>query len=63
MPNVESHAPGNFCWVELATSDQAGAKKFYRSLFVWEADASPWAPARPIPCSRRRPGAPPPDIG
>ena len=24
MPNVESHTPGNFCWVELATNDQPG---------------------------------------
>jgi len=26
MPNVEKHAPGSFCWVELATTDQPGAK-------------------------------------
>ena len=25
--------PGNFCWFELATSDQAAAKKFYGGLF------------------------------
>jgi predicted enzyme related to lactoylglutathione lyase len=37
MPNVTSHAPGSFCWVELATSDQAEAKRFYQSLFGWEA--------------------------
>ncbi len=31
-----NHAkPGNFCWFELATSDQAAAKKFYGGLFGW----------------------------
>ena len=44
MPNVESHAPGNFCWVELGTTDQAGAKKFYQSLFGWEAADQPTGP-------------------
>jgi uncharacterized protein len=44
MPRVESHAPGNFCWVELATTDQAGAKKFYQSLFDWGADDQPMGP-------------------
>jgi len=37
MPNVTSHAPGSFCWVELATTDQAEAKRFYQSLFGWDA--------------------------
>jgi uncharacterized protein len=41
MPNVSSHAPGNFCWVELGTTDQAAAKKFYQSLFGWEAADQP----------------------
>jgi predicted enzyme related to lactoylglutathione lyase len=35
------HAPGTFSWVELATSDQAGATSFYTSLLGWEADAQP----------------------
>jgi predicted enzyme related to lactoylglutathione lyase len=33
MPLVEKHAPGDFCWIELATTDQTGAKKFYSELF------------------------------
>jgi hypothetical protein len=33
-----------FCWIELATSDQAGAKSFYTSLFGWTADDSPMGP-------------------
>ncbi len=32
---VESYAPGTFCWVELGTSDHAGAKRFYTELFGW----------------------------
>ena len=28
--------PGNFCWAELATKDQAGAKKFYSKVFGWK---------------------------
>jgi len=33
-----------FCWIELATSDQAAAKKFYTSLFGWSTDDSPMGP-------------------
>jgi uncharacterized protein len=33
---MSKYAPGTFCWVELATSDEAGAKKFYSALFGWE---------------------------
>ena len=29
--------PGNFCWAELATKDQPGAKKFYSTVFGWKA--------------------------
>ncbi len=42
--HIPSHAPGMFAWIELATSDQAGAKKFYTSLFGWTADDSPMGP-------------------
>ena len=38
------HAPGNFCWIELATTDGSGAKKFYTELFGWEAQDSPIGP-------------------
>jgi uncharacterized protein len=38
------HAPGTFCWVELATTDGPGAKKFYSELFGWEAHDSPVGP-------------------
>ncbi len=35
MATMAQHAPGTFCWPELATTDQDGAKKFYTSLFGW----------------------------
>ena len=35
MTDFASHQPGTFCWIELATNDTAGAKKFYTSLFDW----------------------------
>jgi len=44
MPYVEKHAPGAFCWIELATSDQLAAKAFYTSLFDWKSTDSPMGP-------------------
>jgi uncharacterized protein len=44
MPEVTEHAPGSFCWMELATSDSAAAKKFYSSVFGWESVDSPAGP-------------------
>lgn len=41
MAHVEKHAPGSFCWLELATTDQNAAKKFYNSLFGWEVNDFP----------------------
>jgi predicted enzyme related to lactoylglutathione lyase len=35
MPAMESFAPGEFCWIELATSNQSAAKSFYTALFGW----------------------------
>jgi predicted enzyme related to lactoylglutathione lyase len=42
--HVHHHAPGTFCWFELATSDQAQAKNFYSSLLAWRADDMPIGP-------------------
>jgi len=44
MANIEKHSPGTFCWIELATSDQEAAKKFYGNLFGWAANDSPMGP-------------------
>jgi predicted enzyme related to lactoylglutathione lyase len=35
MPTIEGFAPGEFCWIELATSNQNAAKSFYTALFGW----------------------------
>ena len=40
MTTVTQHAPGTFCWPELATSDPQGAKKFYTGLFGWVTEDS-----------------------
>jgi predicted enzyme related to lactoylglutathione lyase len=44
MKNIQKHMPGSFCWVELGTSDPAGAKKFYQSLFGWGSQDRPMGP-------------------
>jgi uncharacterized protein len=36
MGTRTEHAPGTFSWVDLTTSDAAGAKDFYGGLFGWE---------------------------
>lgn len=44
MPNVDKHPPGAFCWIELGTTDQNAAKKFYGTLFGWEVKDLPMGP-------------------
>jgi len=44
MTNIDKHAAGSFCWIELHTTDQAAAKSFYNTLFGWEAHDSPMGP-------------------
>src|SRR5579872_430311 len=44
MPRIDKHAPGTFCWIELATIDQSSAKNFYSALFGWAAVDSPMGP-------------------
>jgi uncharacterized protein len=44
MPNVDKHAPGSFCWIELGTTDQNAAKSFYGSLFGWSPNDMPMGP-------------------
>jgi uncharacterized protein len=41
---VSKHAPGTFCWIELGTTDQAAAKKFYHELFGWSSNDVPMGP-------------------
>ncbi len=44
MANVDTHAPGTFCWIELGTTDQNAAKQFYGSLFGWAPADFPMGP-------------------
>jgi predicted enzyme related to lactoylglutathione lyase len=44
MVNTDKHAPGTFCWIELATTNQLAAKSFYNSLFGWVANDIPMGP-------------------
>src|SRR5688572_8366774 len=41
MPESTRHAGGAFCWADLATTDVAGARRFYRQLFGWGFDDVP----------------------
>ena len=45
MATVTQHAPGTFCWPELATTDQSGAKAFYTALFGWTIVDTPMGEA------------------
>ena len=39
MPVFKEHAPGSFCYAELATSDNQTGGRFYQDLFGWERRA------------------------
>ena len=41
MGERTSYEPGTFSYAELATSDAAGAKEFYRQLFGWATEDVP----------------------
>lgn len=41
MPEITKHRPGNFCWLDLATTDTAAAKTFYSRLFDWTMEDMP----------------------
>jgi len=45
MTNIDRHPAGNFCWIELGTTDHAAAKNFYSSLLGWSADDMPMGPS------------------
>ena len=44
MPKIDKHAPGTFCWVELATTDQVNAKNFYAAVLGWTVADMPMGP-------------------
>ena len=37
---ITEFTPGRFCWVELATSDDQAAKRFYSELFDWKTETN-----------------------
>ena len=41
MGERTKYTPGTFCWTDLTTTDQAGAKAFYGGLFGWESQDMP----------------------
>ena len=38
MTTMTQHAAGMFCWSQLTTPDEQGARKFYASLFDWNLE-------------------------
>jgi predicted enzyme related to lactoylglutathione lyase len=52
MPHITKPVPGNFCWIELNTTDPAAAGKFYGEILGWSftemkmADGHPYLIAK-----------------
>lgn len=46
MAKVDWHAPGTFCWAELATTDPESARRFYGALLHWTGEDRPMGPDR-----------------
>lgn len=44
MPETTVHAPGTFCWIELAAREGEVAKRFYSGLFGWTYEDSRYGP-------------------
>lgn len=47
MTQKTSYLPGEFCWVDLSTSDPKSAEKFYVSLFGWTTNPISMGPDAP----------------
>jgi predicted enzyme related to lactoylglutathione lyase len=41
MAERSAYEPGTFSWVDLPTTEQDGAKRFYAAVFGWEYDDQP----------------------
>jgi uncharacterized protein len=41
MGEVSSYPNGTFCWIDLGTTDVAGAKAFYGALLSWDTEDLP----------------------
>ena len=46
MPQIDEFKIGTFCWAELSTTDQQGAKAFYGKIFGWTAADFPVGPGQ-----------------
>jgi predicted enzyme related to lactoylglutathione lyase len=44
MTEMTEYKPGTFSWIDLATTDADGAKKFYQKLFGWSTTDNPAGP-------------------
>jgi len=44
MPEVSAHKPGMPSWVDLSTSDEKAAIRFYSALFGWKDNPQPMGP-------------------
>lgn len=44
MQETPRYKPGNFCWVELGTTNPGAAKTFYKELFNWDYFDAPMGP-------------------
>jgi predicted enzyme related to lactoylglutathione lyase len=44
MTLIDKYPIASFCWLELATTDQDSAKKFYTNLFGWAVADMPMGP-------------------
>jgi predicted enzyme related to lactoylglutathione lyase len=54
MPEITKHKPGNFCWLDLATTDPEAAKQFYAQLFDWSVEDMPAGEGMTYTFLRRR---------
>lgn len=54
MPEIKTYEPGTFCWVELATTNGKGAKKFYTQFFGWDYFDAPAGPDMVYTMFKRR---------
>ena len=53
MGEVTKYPNGTFCWIDLGTTDVAGAKAFYRELFGWDTEDVPAGDGTYTLCRRR----------
>jgi predicted enzyme related to lactoylglutathione lyase len=44
MTNIDKYPTSSFCWLELATTHQTAANKFYTNLFGWSQADMPMGP-------------------